>query len=287
MKLLKQVLVSGAVAAALVTSAQASLINVEGILWDPEQTQTTNQPEDFAATSNFSQWYQNGVAFAPAGGVAAFTTPGQLLNKYVTGAGKFNTVNGVNQVGSDPNPETVPAIFAPGRELTYIYGGIQIIGVGGTVSNPIFTFNLANAFFSVYSDISRDYAEAGGLLQQINAANSDFVMPFLQGTFDSFNLNATVGTLDTLFGFADGLISVQSGAAFSNFNTNQRISPNGLIHADLSFTGSSQILVGSNISTVGTGEFLGNTIPEPTTVALLGLALLGLGATSSRRRTRH
>ena len=273
----------GATAATLLSlSAHASLITVQGVTWDPDSA------VDFQSTTNFSQWFQNGIAFAPtaAGSVVSFTDPASLVGTYVTGAGKMNTFNGINQIPGDPTPETNPAVFAAGRELTYIYGGIKITGVSIVGASVVFTFDLSNSYITVLSDSAKNYSETlGGLAEQVDAADSDFSEAFLTGTFDEFYVQSILGSLDgNLFGNATGLISVTGGAAYGNFETNAKQSPvNPSVFADLTLTGSSQIFVGSSISTVGNNQLLGNTVPEPASVALAGLALLG-GFAASRKR---
>jgi hypothetical protein len=282
MKLFKKVLAGVAVAAALASPAHAALTTVLGVTWDPEST----TPLDFQASSNFSQWYQtaaNGFAFNPTGAVTTFTTPASIVGSFITGGGKMNTINGVNNIPGDPIPETTPPIYAPGAEMTYTYGGIEILSVVGTV----FTFDLSNSFFNVFVDTPPNYSESTGtLIEQLDAADG---LLFLSGHFDTFGLLANVLTANgTLVGFADGLISVTAGAAVNNFNTDTLINPDGVSpNSDLTFSGSSQIAVGSVISSVGTGEFQGDSIsiPEPGTLALLGIAMLAASTVSRRRRT--
>lgn len=284
MKSFNKALIGVAVAAAMATSAHAALTTVQGVSWD---TEATNPVNDFKAQSSLTQWYQTSSAFNPTGPVISFSTPGALVGSFVTGAGKFFTVNGVNQVANDPNPETTPAIFAPGRELTLTYGGIEILSY--TPTGDIFTFDLTNSFVRVYSDAPPNYTEnSSSLAEQMDASDTDFAMPFFTGRFDTFNLMASLLTNGTLAGFADGLVSVTGGAAFKNFDTNKEVNPDGVSpNSDLSFTGSSQIGVGASISNVATGEFQGDSmaVPEPAALALFGIAMLAAGTASRRRRT--
>jgi len=292
MKLVKKALAGVAVAAALATSAQASVITIQGVSWDPDYyADATSQ--DFQATSDFKQWFQTGASFDPTGaGVVSFNSVAGLSGTYLTGAGLFNTVNGVNDNPANPIPETNPAIFAAGRELTYTFGGIKIVGATLNTDNSIsFSFDLTQSYFNVYSDSSNDYNPAT-LAGQVNAANTDLGTPFLSGVFDAFGTDSaglSIGFGGTkLVGGASGLISVTGGAAFGNFDTNTLFNPlnPNAAPSDLTFSGSSQTTLGDNISSVSTGEFQGNTIPEPASIALIGLAMLGAGVASRRKAAK-
>jgi len=285
MKLFKKVLAGVAVAAALATSAHASVINVQGILWDPDSV----APDDFQATTNLFQWYQSSAAYDPTGTVTSFTGATSLVNKFVTGAGLFSQVNGVDTADSNPG-DTTPADFAAGQ-LTYIFGGIEITGVTVSGTSAVYSYDLTNSYFNVYSNANaNNYGTSGTLAGQVAASVGSYATPFLTGHFDAFSVDALLLNLTTgspnLFGSANGLISVTGGAAYSNFDTNTKINPNDQSLSDISFGGSSQINFASSISTVGTANMLGNTIPEPASIALIGLAMLGAGVASRRKAAK-
>ncbi|MCC5852778.1 MAG: PEP-CTERM sorting domain-containing protein [Alkalimonas sp.] len=58
----------------------------------------------------------------------------------------------------------------------------------------------------------------------------------------------------------------------------------GVIESDLQLTGSAQFNAGNPFSQVGTLDVRGNSIPEPATLGILGLGLLGLGGMARRKK---
>jgi len=280
------VLAGVAVAAALATSAQASVITIQGTSWNPDNI----SPSDFQANSNLFQWYQtSGAAYNPAGTVASFTGASSLVGTNVTGAGLFSLVNGVNSTDTNPG-DTTPAVFTTGQ-LTFTFGGISITAVSVTGNAVTYTYDLTNSYFNVYSNTNpNNYGTTGALADQVAAGVGSYATPFLTGKFDTFSVDASLLNLSSgapnLYGSANGLISVTGGAAFSNFDTNTKINPITNGFADISFGGSSQIDFGTTISEVGSTNLRGNTIPEPATVALIGLAMLGAGAVSRRKTAK-
>ncbi len=66
-----------------------------------------------------------------------------------------------------------------------------------------------------------------------------------------------------------------AGTVFSNFDTNSQFEG-----TDIGFSGS--ILASTN--GFGAGYFAGNSIPEPTSLAIFGLGLLGLAGAARRRK---
>ena len=221
-------------------SANASNINVGGVIWNPDSTYAYPALDDFFASGTV---FEN---FAPS--------VGSLVNGY----GKIEKIN------SDTNNESS---FCPGCELTYTFSMklISAVPLGGSS----YSFAFSDIAINVFVDDTPDFAGT-------NATSLDGLLWLaLQGHGNVTGLGTNILT-QSATGTGSGLLDVVDGLAKGNFDTNTR--EDG---ADMVMSSSFQPLASVPGMLKGDIQLTGNSIPEPGSIALIGLGLLGLAA---RRR---
>lgn len=271
------------------TTAQAALVNVGGVIWDTEATQPQ---KDFFATSDFDQWFQTSNTEIDSTDriIVDFDDPDAIVGNYLYGSGRVNNINGVNNATNDPMPETSPANFCPGCEVTYIFGNIYVTDlterdVFDQAGNPVgtqfvFDFDITNAFAEFYVDDTPDWPQ-GTRPDATNAMNG---APFLRLGFASFDFTPSINVVG---GQVSAQTFVTGGLAAPYFDTNPTtvLETTMLPGADFTYSASSQFADGATFSQ-GTAEVAGDSIaiPEPEILALFGIGLMAIGGLYAARR---
>jgi len=152
-------------------------------------------------------------------------------------------------------------------------GGVALPNAGSSI-----TYNGGGIDFYVSQG---SVIDTGNLATLTPAATTPGVgdVLWLSTTFSTDFLGTVQGNFLNLSGL--GFLDVTGGAAGGNFNTNTLLDATGDV-ADIGFTTSFSINV-SQLSADGNGNFQGDTIPEPASLALIGLGLLGAGIASRKK----
>ncbi len=267
----------------LLLSGQAQAASVGGVVWDPANL------DDFSATDTMYETvagFTGAISLGTSGGVDLYQFTG---TNTLSGYGRITSMNGESE-----------ATFCPGCELTHQFGGyklyqwLDVDGSGAVDSGDHVSFT--GGSMQMYVDNSPDFSSislasagdeggANALWLDLDAVDKTamFGGASIDGTLFSTIDTGTLGT-GTEGGEGFGNFEVVGGLAMDNFDTNTKDGD------DFSFTSSFQPRACApgcpeGMQLFGSNDLACDSIPEPGTMALMGLGMLGFGAI--RRRRSH
>jgi hypothetical protein len=280
---MKKLLIASAVALSLASAgASAAVISAGGISWDD----TNIGPGGVSAQVNFQQWFA-------APGTATTTDTNSTLTtdddyQRITSDSAVTGVLGSELVGIGEfysfNDGRDPAAFCDSGscELTFAFGGLTVLSLASPGVSA--TFDSSNAWFNIYIDESPNFDSLGVADTTLASTAHTKFAEAQDGNlwaalgFDAFILDGTL-----IGGESEAVLSVRNIAGLGLDEAKAAWNYNNLFGSDVGFTAGATFLPNNLYTLDGNGQVIG--VPEPSTIALFGLGLLGLAAGARRKRS--
>jgi hypothetical protein len=189
------------------------------------------------------------------------------------------------------NGQTCVTVGCSGTFLTDVFSGLTVRAITSTTGG--FNVFLTGGTLTYYVQHTLPNLNTGSTATDMaNATSSTVFLSLAPAVFDSFGDTMEIfvpgNNLAQFSGTAQGnaFLNVTGGDAAKLFDTNTF--PTGFNGgmADLSFVGNAARITGNDFPVSGSDDLYANTVPEPASLAILGVGLFIVGWSLRRRSQR-